>query len=168
MSVEAVREELQKFGVLDKYREFSVSSATVAEAARAIGCEPGRIAKTLAFITREGPILVVAMGLARIDNRLFKNVFGQKAIFPKAGDLPEMVGHPAGGVCPFAVKKNTRIFLDESLKQYDPVWPAAGATNNAVQLSLSELESITGGQWVRITKDMPPDMSAEDVAVKGR
>ena len=97
MSVEAVREVLREHGLLEAYREFSTSSATVELAAQAVGCEPGRIAKTLSFKTRQGPVLVVVMGTARIDNRKFKDCFGEKAVFPKGEEVPELVGHPVGG-----------------------------------------------------------------------
>lgn len=153
MSVEEVKKQLQREGLLQDYREFDVSCATVELAARAIGCEEGRIAKTLAFVTREGPILIILMGKARIDNKRFKEVFAQKAIFPKPEDLPDLVGHVAGGVCPFAVREGIRVFLDESLRSYDPVYPSAGATNNAVRISLADLERITQGKWIRVSRD---------------
>lgn len=155
MSVEAVREVLRAHGLLAAYREFSTSSATVELAARAAGCEPGRIAKTLSFKTRQGPALVVLMGTARIDNRKFKACFGEKAVFPRAEELPDLVGHPAGGVCPFAVKPGVRVFLDESLRAFDPVYPAAGAANNAVEISLSDLERVTGARWISVSRVDP-------------
>ena len=152
MSVEAVREVLREHGLLEAYREFSTSSATVELAAQAVGCEPGRIAKTLSFKTRQGPVLVVVMGTARIDNRKFKDCFGEKAVFPKGEEGPELVGHPVGGVCPFAVRPGVRVFLDESLRAFDPVYPAAGAANNAVEISLADLERVTGADWVDVTR----------------
>lgn len=153
MSVDEVKKVLEKEGLLENYREFSISCATAEEAANAVGCENGRIAKTLAFETFEGPLLIVVRGTARIDNRKFKNFFGKKVLFPKAEDLPGLVGHPAGGVCPFAVKDGVRIFLDESLKEFDPVWIAAGSSNNVTRVSLADLERITQGQWVDVAKN---------------
>lgn len=153
MNVEAVKAFLAEHGVAHAYREFPVSSATVELAAQAVGCEAGRIAKSLTFVTRQGPVIVVAMGTARIDNRKFKEQFGEKASFAKSEDLVELVGHPMGGVCPFVLKEGVRLCLDESLRQFDPVWPAAGAPNNAVCLSLAELERLTQGTWVNVCKD---------------
>jgi prolyl-tRNA editing enzyme YbaK/EbsC (Cys-tRNA(Pro) deacylase) len=150
MGVAQVREVLEAGGLGHRYVECAGSSATVALAAKALGCEEGRIAKTLAFATSSGPVVIVAMGTARLSNGKFKAAFGEKARFPSAQDLPGLIGHPAGGVCPFALKDGVRVFLDESLKAYDPVYPAAGASNNAVRLSLEELERITGGVWVDV------------------
>ena len=134
MRTEAVRAQLAAHGLGDRYREFTVSSATVALAAEALHCEAGRIAKTLSILTSTGPVLVVAMGLARLDN------------------VQRLTGHPQGGVCPFALPEGVRVFLDESLKRYDVVYPAAGAPNNAVQLTPDELAAVTGGQWVDLCK----------------
>lgn len=152
MSVAAVKQFLEKHGLAEAYREFPVSSATVELAARAAGCEPGRIAKSLSFITREGPMIVVVMGTARIDNQKFKRQFGEKARFPRAEDVEELIGHPVGGVCPFALRPDVRIFLDESLRAFDPVYPAAGATNNAACISLADMERVTGAGWVDVCK----------------
>ncbi len=150
MRIDAVKEQLAAFGLLAGYREFSTSSATVELAAAAAGCEPGRIAKTLAFRTADGPVVIVAMGTARIDNRKFKEQFKEKAKFPRAEDVEALVGHPAGGVCPFAVNDGVRVFLDVSLRAFDPVYPAAGAPNNVVCLSLADLERATGGTWIDV------------------
>lgn len=147
MRTEAVRAQLAAHGLGDRYREFTVSSATVALAAEALHCEAGRIAKTLSILTSTGPVLVVAMGLARLDNRKFKDLFHEKARFIPVEDVERLTGHPQGGVCPFALPEGVRVFLDESLKRYDVVYPAAGAPNNAVQLTPEELAAVTGGQW---------------------
>ncbi len=152
MRVDAVRKQLESFGLLDGYREFSTSSATVELAAAAAGCEPGRIAKTLSFKTADGPIVIVAMGTARIDNRKYKEQFREKAKFPQAEEVEALTGHPVGGVCPFALNPGVRVFLDVSLKAFDPVYPAAGAPNNAVCLSLADLELSTGGVWVDVCR----------------
>lgn len=153
MRVEAVKEQLEAYGLSEAYREFDTSSATVELAAAAAGCEPGRIAKTLAFLLAEGPIVVVARGTARIENRKFKDRFGEKPRFPQGDEVERLVGHPVGGVCPFAVNDGVRIFLDESLRLFDPVYPAAGASNNAACLSLADLERSTGGTWIDVCKD---------------
>ena len=152
MRIEAVKAHLAAFGLEQAYREFPTSSATVELAAAAIGCEPGRIAKTLSIKTAEGPIVIVVMGTARLDNRKFKDTFHEKAHFIQADEVLPLIGHPVGGVCPFALNDNVRVFLDVSLKQFDPCYPAAGAPNNAVKLSLADLERVTGGTWIDVCK----------------
>ena len=158
MRTEAVRAQLAAHGLGDRYREFTVSSATVALAAEALHCEAGRIAKTLSILTSTGPVLVVAMGLARLDNRKFKERFGEKAVFIKPDELESAVGHPMGGCCPFALRPGVRVYLDVSLRAFDPVYPAAGAPNNAVQLTPDELAAVTGGQWVDLCK-LPEELA---------
>jgi len=153
MRVEAVKEFLAHHGLQDAYREFSTSSATVELAAKAVGCEPGRIAKSLSAQLSTGPIVIVVMGTARLDNKKFKAHFSEKLRFPPIEELPELIGHPAGGVCPFAVYDTVRVFLDESLRMFDPVYPAAGAPNNAVCISLAELEQCTQAQWIDVCKN---------------
>ena len=152
MSVEKVRAYLTPYGVAQRIRELEVSSATVDLAAAAVGCEPGRIAKTLSLLGKDGPLVLVVMGTARLDNRKFKDVFHQKAHFIKAEDVESLVGHPMGGVCPFALPEGVPVYLDASLKNFDPVYPAAGAPNNAVEISLADLERVTGGVWVDVCK----------------
>lgn len=151
-NVEAVKAQLAAHNLLHAYREFETSSATVDLAAQAIGCEPGRIAKTLSLHTPDGPILVVAMGTARLDNRKFKDTFAAKAKFLQADEVLELIGHPVGGVCPFAAKPGVRVFLDETLRAFDPCYPAAGAPNNAVHITLQQLEAVTGASWVDLCK----------------
>lgn len=152
MRVEAVKQELAIHGLGAAYREFATSSATVELAAQAAGCEPGRIAKSLCFITRQGPVIIVVMGTARVDNQKFKQTFGEKARFPQTDEVATLTGHPVGGVCPFAPLPGVRIFLDASLRCFDPVYPAAGATNNAVCISLADLERVTRAPWVDVCK----------------
>lgn len=152
MRVKAVREFLEQHGLGAAYREFEVSSATVELAALAVGCEPGRIAKSLSLAGKDGPLILVVMGTARLDNRKFKDAFRQKAHFIKAEDVERLVGHPMGGVCPFALPAGVSVCLDESLKRFDPVYPAAGAPNNAVEISLADLERVTGATWVDVCK----------------
>lgn len=151
-NVEAVKQQLQENNVLERYTEMPSSTATVALAAQALGCEEGRIGKTLSFLMKKGAILVVVKGTARIDNRKFKDTFKEKASFLHAEEVLTLTGHPVGGVCPFAVKEGVQVYLDVSLKDFDPIYPAAGAPNNAVKLSLSELENITKATWVDICK----------------
>lgn len=150
--VAEVKAQLEAHHLGQRYREFSTSSATVELAAQAVGCEPGRIAKTLAFSTASGPIVIVVMGTARVDNAKFKQQFHEKARFPQGDDVRLQTGHAIGGVCPFALNPNVRIYLDLSLKAFDPVYPAAGASNNAVELSLAELEQVTTGEWIDVCK----------------
>ena len=152
MAIDRARAHLRALGMEDRVMEFDVSSATVELAARAVGCEPARIAKTLSFAVGGRVALVVAAGDARVDNRKFKDQFGEKASFAKPDELESLVGHPMGGVCPFAALPGVRVFLDESLRLFDPVYPAAGATNNAVEISLADLERVTGAAWVDICK----------------
>ena len=153
MRVDAVREFLARHGLEEAYREFEVSSATVDLAAQAIGCEPGRIAKSLSISVNDAPLVLVVMGTARLDNRKFKDSFHAKARFIKPEDLEAQVGHPMGGACPFALPKGAAVYLDESLRRYDPVYPAAGAPNNAGKVTLAELERVTGGVWVDVCKN---------------
>lgn len=152
MRVEEVKNQLEALGLLEGYREFAASSATVELAAAAAGCEPGRIAKTLSFKTSTGPIVIVVMGTARIDNRKFKDFFKEKARFPQGEEVEALIGHPIGGVCPFALNAGVRVYLDVSLKAFDPVYPAAGAPNNAVRITLADLERATKGLWIDVCK----------------
>lgn len=156
MSIEIVKDYLAGFGLAERVIEFQESSATVEEAARDLGCEPARIAKTMAFQGPDGAFLVVLAGDARVDNPRFKAQFHTKASMVKPEDLVAQVGHPMGGVCPFALRPGVPVYLDESLRAFDPVYPAAGAPNNAVELHLDELEGLTGGQWVDVCKSPEP------------
>ena len=140
MSIERARAHLAKYGLEDRIRELTVSSATVALAAQALGCEPARIAKTLSFENGEGAILVIAAGDARIDNAKFKHRFGMKAHMLSAERVEPLIGHGVGGVCPFGVNAGIPVYLDESLKRFDIVYPAAGTAASSVMLTLSERE----------------------------
>lgn len=153
MAIEKVREYLSQFGADNKIMEFSVSSATVELAAKALGCEPCQIAKSMAFVMGESAILVVAAGDVKIDNAKFKAEFGTKAKMVQFSDVEAAVGHAAGGVCPFAVNEGVVVYLDESLKRFERVYPAAGSSNSAIPLSLSELEEYSACQkWVDVCK----------------
>ena len=155
MSVEAVRRFLAEHGLADAYRSFETSSATVELAAAALGCEPGRIAKSLTFATRGGPVIVVVMGTARVDNRKFKAEFGFKANMPSPEEVLEQTGHAVGGVCPFAIENDlVETFLDISLRRFDTVFPAAGSSNSAIELTCDELfEYARAVKWVDVCKD---------------
>lgn len=153
MSIEKVREYFGGLGIADRIIEFSVSSATVELAAKALGCAPERIAKTLSFRLPDGVILVVAAGDAKVDNRLYKEEFGSKATMLSFEEVEAETGHGVGGVCPFAVNDGVRVYLDESLKRFDFVYPACGSSNSAVKLSIPELERYSGYiKWVNVFK----------------
>ena len=153
MSIERARAHLARFGLADKIREFDVSSATVELAAQAVGVEPARIAKTLSFMVGETPTLVVFAGDARVNNQAFKATFHTKAKMLSADQASELVGHAVGGVCPFGVNPGVDVFLDESLRRFGTVWPAAGSSSSAVELTCDELERASGARgWVDVGK----------------
>lgn len=153
MSLNLARTHLEQFGLADRIREFTVSSATVALAAEALGCEPAHIAKSLTFHGTEGVILVVAAGDAKVDNGKFKSTFGVKAKMLSFEEVEPLVGHAVGGVCPFGVKEGVSVYLDESLRRFATVYPAAGNSMSAVELSLGELEKASRALgWVDVSK----------------
>ena len=153
MGIEEGRAFFRERGLEARVMEFEVSSATVELAARAVGVEGARIAKTLSFKTREGAaLLVLAAGDARIDNKKFKAAFGFKAKMLSPEELLELVGHPAGGVCPFGIKGGVEVRLDESLRRFETVFPAVGSGSSAIELSLEELYEYSGaGGWADVT-----------------
>lgn len=153
MSLETAKEYLRSFGMEGRVLEFSQSSATVAEAARVAGTEPGRIAKTMSFYVGEEPVLILLAGDVKVDNHKYKEQFHTKAKMLPPEDLPEVVGHAMGGVCPFGIKPGVTVYLDESLKRFETVFPAAGSSNSAIELSIPELEKVSGARaWVDISK----------------
>ena len=153
MSMEKARAHLAKFGLEDRIQEFDVSSATVELAAQAVGVEGARIAKTLSFQLESGCILIVAAGDARIDNHKYKSVFHKKASMPSPEVVLNEIGHPVGGVCPFGINPGVPVYLDESLKRFDTVYPAAGTANSAVELSIDELYRCSGATaWIDVCK----------------
>ena len=154
MSLEKAREYLRSKGFEDRIIIPEQSSATVAEAARAIGCEPGMIAKTLSFLQDDSPVLILAEGMTKVDNRKYKERFGCKAKMIPGELVEDLVGHGVGGVCPFGVNEGVRVFLDEKLKRHATVYPAAGSDHSAVRLSTAELESVCGSEWVDVCKDI--------------
>lgn len=150
-----VREALSAFGAEDRVIEFEVSSATVALAAQALGCEEGRIAKTLSFMAGDEPVFVVAAGDRRIDNRKYKERFGAKAKMMTAEQLEGFTGLHFGGVCPFGLPDTVPVYLDESLRAWDIVYPAAGTERSAVRVTPEELETFSRARgWVDVTKGM--------------
>jgi prolyl-tRNA editing enzyme YbaK/EbsC (Cys-tRNA(Pro) deacylase) len=150
MSIQSVRDFFESRNLDLPITELDVSTATVALAAEAHGVEPGRIAKTLAFRLGDGrAVLVVASGDARIENKKFKEAFGKgKMLGPD--EVVELTGHPVGGVCPFGLAQPLPIYLDQSLRKFDYVLPAAGSTNSAVRIDLAQLAAVTDGQWVDV------------------
>ena len=154
LAIEKVREYFKNFGIEDKIIEFEVSSATVELAAAALGCEGKRIAKTLSFMVGEKPVLIVAAGDARISNPKYKAKFATKAIMLPFDDVEKLIGHAVGGVCPFGINEGVTVYLDESLKRFETVFPACGSGNSAIELSISELEKYSGfSEWIDVCKD---------------
>lgn len=152
MSVESVKKHFKEANLGLEVIEMNNSTATVELAARAIGVEEGQIAKTIALELKEETILIVCKGDAKIDNRKYKDEFAIKAKMLSFENVEKITGHPVGGVCPFGLKNPLKIYLDESLKQYDYVYPAAGATNSAVKIDLDLLQSSTNGVWIDVCK----------------
>lgn len=153
MSIERGRAYFRALGIEDRVQEFDVSSATVELAAQALGVEGARIAKTLSFKTEDSCILILAAGDARIDNRKFKDKFHFKAKMPSAEEVLEMVGHPVGGVCPFGINEGIAVYLDESLKRFETVFPAVGSGNSAIELNLEELYTYSKAlEWIDVCK----------------
>lgn len=153
MSYEFAKAHLEKYNLADRIQLFDVSSATVELAAQAVGVEGARIAKTLSFKLDSGCILILAAGDARIDNKKYKATFHKKASMPSADEVLESIGHPVGGVCPFGIKPGVPVYLDESLKRFDIVYPAAGTGNSAVKLTIDELYTCSEAiGWVDVCK----------------
>ena len=159
MSFEKAKAWLDARGFGDRVREFEVSSATVELAAAALGCEGARIAKTLSFKLSDGVVLIFAAGDAKVDNHKFKEKFHQKAKMLTPEEAVELVGHAVGGVCPFGVNDGVRVYLDESLRRFDIVYPACGSSNSAVKLTPEELCAASGGEWADLCK--LPEPAAE-------
>ena len=153
MSMDKVRAHLRRYGLEDRIIELADSSATVELAARALGCEPEHNAKTLSFVSGEGALLILAAGNARIDNGKFKARFGMKAKMLPADQVEALVGHAVGGVCPFGVNPGVPVYLDESLRRYDVIYPAAGNDHSGVRLTVEELYRASGAKdFVDVTK----------------
>jgi Cys-tRNA(Pro) deacylase len=152
MSVESVRAFFEENGLTYEIREFDMSTENVERAAQALGVEPALIAKTLAFKTKERGILIVMKGDARIDNRKFKEQFRVKAKMMAADEVLELTGHPVGGVCPFGLRNEMEVFVDESIRKLEKVYPAAGSQNSCIEIVPDELSRITGARWVDVCK----------------
>ncbi len=155
MAIERAREWLEKWGMADRILEFDVSSATVELAARAVGCEPARIAKTLSFQVDDSAILIVTAGDQKIDNHKYKETFHTKARMLTPEQVERQIGHAVGGVCPFGIEEGVQVYLDESLKRFETVYPACGSSNSAIELTLEELERCSGySAWIDVCKSI--------------
>ena len=153
MSIDRVNQYFKQWNMENRIQEFNVSSATVELAAQALNCEPARIAKSISFMVGGNAVLVVAAGDAKIDNHKFKDYFKVKAKMLTPDELLSMVGYPAGGVCPFAVKEGTSVYLDKSLRRFETVFPACGSSNSAIELSIPELERYSNYlEWIDVCK----------------
>lgn len=147
------KEHLQKYGMDSRVMEFDVSSATVGEAAKAVGSSKGEIAKTLSFIVDEKPILIVVAGDCKIDNAKYKAYFHAKAKMIAFEDVESLTGHAVGGVCPFGINEGVEVYLDESLKRFEIIYPACGSANSAVKLNIAELEKASEFKcWIDVCK----------------
>ena len=147
------KEHLEKYGMSDRVMEFDVSSATVGEAAKAVGSSEGEIAKTLSFIVDEKPILIVVAGDCKIDNAKYKAYFHAKAKMIPFEDVEPLIGHAVGGVCPFGINDGVGVYLDESLRRFEIVYPACGSSNSAVKLNIEELEKTSEFRcWIDVCK----------------
>lgn len=153
MSIDKVREYLKNFGYENNIIELQVSSATVELASKALNCECGKIAKTLSFKINDSVILIVTAGDVKIDNAKYKQKFNTKAKMLSLEEAETLIGHAIGGVCPFGINPNIKVYLDESLKKYSTVYPACGSSNSAIELSIDELEKLSDfSEWVNVCK----------------
>ncbi len=154
--IENVREYFKKFGIENKILEFDVSSATVQLAAKALNTAEGRIAKSMAFIQGENVAIIVMTGDVKIDNAKYKAEFHLKAKMVPFDEVGAVVGHNAGGVCPFAINDGISVYLDNSLKKYDTVFPACGSSNSAIELTALELEKYSQNfkGWIDVAKSI--------------
>ncbi len=153
MAIDKVKAYFAQYGMEERIMEMDKSSATVELAAQAVGCEPCRIAKTMSFLQGEEVVLIVTAGDARVDNKKYKECFQIKAKMIPFDEVEERTGHAPGGVCPFAVKEGVKVYLDDSLKRFELVYPAAGSDNSAIGLTLPELEKYSGSLgWIDVCK----------------
>ena len=153
MAIDKVKDYFGKYNMSERIQEFEVSSATVELAAAALKCEGCRIAKSLTFKVAEQPIMIVVAGDAKIDNAKYKAQFATKAKMLTAEEALELIGHAVGGVCPFAVNEGVKVYLDESLKRFETVFPACGSSNSAIELTIAELEKYSGfTEWINVCK----------------
>lgn len=153
MSIEQARAYLKTYGADKRIQEFSASSATVELAAKALHTEGKRIAKSLSFKAGEMTLLIVCAGDAKIDNSKYKAFFHTKAKMLSPTEVEELIGHAIGGVCPFGIREGVHVYLDESLKRFETVFPACGSSNSAIELSLEELERFSKPEaWIDVCK----------------
>ena len=153
VAIGQVKKWLEQWNAADRVMELDLSSATVELAARALGCEEQRIAKTLSFEAEDGCILIVAAGDAKVNNGKFKARFGKKPRMLPPDQVEEKTGHGVGGVCPFGVKEGVQVYLDESLKRFETVFPACGSSNSAIEVTLPELEQFSEALgWVDVCR----------------
>lgn len=154
MAFDRAKACLEKYGLAERIIVTEHSSATVTEAAEAIGCEPAMIAKTLSFLVDDKPILILADGVARIDNRKFKDTFACKAKMIPAEQVEALVGHDIGGVCPFGVNDGVTVYLDKSLRNHEVIYPAVGTNHSGVRLTVAELEKCSGYKaWIDVSRE---------------
>ncbi len=155
MSFLKAKEYLKKYGLENKIMEFPVSSATVEEAAKAIDCKEEVIVKTLSFIVDDKPILICVAGDSKIDNSKFRAEFHTKAKMIPYDNVEELIGHAVGGVCPFGINENVEVYLDNSLKRFEIIYPACGSSNSAVKMTLEELEKTSNyKKWIDVCKSV--------------
>ena len=149
MAIDKVNAYFKEFGIENKVMELENSSAAVELAAAALGTAPERIAKTLSFLVDDNPILIVAAGDARVDNKKYRTFFGAKAKMIPSEDVERLIGHAIGGVCPFAINEGVKVYLDESLKRFETVFTACGSSNSAIELTMNELEKYSNSSnWI--------------------
>ncbi len=160
MSIETAKAHFRRYGIEDRVLEFEASSATVELASRALRVSLARISKTLSFKTEKGCMLIICAGDARIDNHKFRDHFYYKAKMLTHEEVIEMVGHPVGGVCPFGINEGIPVYLDESMLRFDTVFPAAGSSNSAIELTIDELFKYSRAKgWVDVCT-VPEDETA--------
>lgn len=155
MSQERAEKYLESRGFLDHVIRLEASTATVADAAAALGVEPGMIAKTMSFLQDDQPILILTEGTARVENRKYKDTFHIKAKMIPFEEVEQWIGHAPGGVCPFGINDGVNVYLDESLRRFETVYPAAGDAHSAVKLTIPELEEVAEAVgWVDVCKEL--------------
>ena len=157
MSLEIVKKYFEDNNLGDRVYVFDISTATVALAAQAVGCSEAEIAKTLSFVTSDGPMLIVMAGDVKVDNRKYKDTFNnEKAKMLSYEETEKIIGHAVGGVCPFCVNAGVKVYLDESLKRFEHIHPACGSSNSAIKLTPAEIEKHSTNfiSWVDVTKPM--------------
>ena len=153
MAVDKVKAFFKTFGLDTEIKEFDVSSATVAQAAAALNTMPERIAKSIGLKTKNGVIVIVTAGDTKLDNHKYKTCFGEKAHMLGFDEVEALTGHPVGGVCPFALNDGVTVYLDESLKRFESVFPACGSTNSAIELTIEEMEKYSDYKaWIDVCK----------------